>query len=209
LSDQPQPPPSPRGLIAHGLPLTSLELGLTVNDAMPESRGPTANFHGLSERQRVLHHHRMTITFRAAIVCTAVITAALATACSNPTGAARLAGDWDVYVARGSTTLPGFEGWRRMGFAHFARSGSSLTGSIRRRTGEPILDIARIVSHGDSVRLTGNDNQSIEGTWRADTLSGTMLANGKPAGQRLRLIRRSTPFVVEQPYALWPGPVSD
>ena len=29
-------------------------------------------------------------------------------------------GDWDAYVALGSTPLPGFEGWRRMGFAHFA-----------------------------------------------------------------------------------------
>ncbi|MFI5243284.1 MAG: CocE/NonD family hydrolase, partial [Gemmatimonadales bacterium] len=142
-------------------------------------------------------------------MCVAALAVVFASACATGEKSPALAGDWDVYVARGSTTLPGFEGWRRMGFAHFARSGSSLTGSIRRRTGEPILDIARIVSHGDSVRLTGNGNQSIEGAWRGDTLSGTMLADGKPAGQRMRLVRRSTPFVVEQPYALWPGPVSD
>jgi len=81
LSDQPQPPPSPCGLISHGLPLTSLELGLTVNEVMPESRGPTANFHALSERSLVLHHHPMTNALRAALVGMVAIAVGLATAC--------------------------------------------------------------------------------------------------------------------------------
>jgi predicted acyl esterase len=120
-----------------------------------------------------------------------------------------LAGDWDAYLARGSSALPGFEGWRRMGFAHFAGIDSSLTGSIRRRTGEPILAVTHVVTHRDSVRLSGDGNRSINAAWRGDTLSGTMLEDDKPIGQRIRLVRRSTPFVVEQPYALWPGAVSD
>ena len=36
-----------------------------------------------------------------------------------------LAGDWDVYIALGSRPKFGFEGWRRMGFAHFAGADSA------------------------------------------------------------------------------------
>lgn len=36
-----------------------------------------------------------------------------------------------------------------------------------------------------------------------------MLAAGKPAGRRVRLVRRATPFTVERSYPLWPGAVSD
>ena len=71
---------------------------------MPDSRGWNVNSRGLSEREPVVHHHRMTITFRA------VIAAALATACSHPTGAARLAGDWDAYVAARLHAAAGFRG---------------------------------------------------------------------------------------------------
>ena len=140
-----------------------------------------------------------------------MIAAALATACSHPTGAARLAGDWDAYVADGSTARPGFEGWRRMGFAHFAGADSGVAGSIRRRTGEPMLDgRAASSASGDSVLLDrAPRDQSIDGAWHGDTLTGVMLADGKPAGRRIRLVRRATPFVVEQNYALWPGAVSD
>jgi putative CocE/NonD family hydrolase len=120
-----------------------------------------------------------------------------------------LIGDWDAYVALGSTPLPGFEGWRRMGFAHFASDSSGITGSIRRRTGEPMLDLARADVRGDSVFISGARNQMLAATWRGDTLSGLMLAGGKPSGRRYRLVRRSTPFVAEQQYLLWPGAVSD
>ncbi len=96
-----------------------------------------------------------------------------------------------------------------MGFAHFADSNSVLTGSIRRRTGEPILDVARVDAQPDSVVLTGKGNQSIAANWHGDTLSGVMLTDGKPSGRRIRFVRRAGPFVVEQQYPLWPGAVSE
>ncbi|HEY2163800.1 MAG TPA: CocE/NonD family hydrolase [Gemmatimonadaceae bacterium] len=129
-------------------------------------------------------------------------------ACSR-SSAHSVAGDWDAYVALGSTPLPGFEGWRRMGFAHFASGDSGVTGSIRRRTGEPMLDLARADVRGDSVFVSGGQNQTLAAGWHGDTLSGLMLAGGKPSGRRYRLVRRATPFVVEQQYPLWPGAVSD
>ena len=39
-----------------------------------------------------------------------------------------LAGDWDVYIALSAQPKFGFEGWRRMGFAHFAGSDSGNVG---------------------------------------------------------------------------------
>jgi len=120
-----------------------------------------------------------------------------------------LTGDWDAYVARGTTTLAGFEGWRRMGFAHFASADSGFVGSIRRRTGERMLDVAHVNAKGDSIILSGDGRQALAAAWHGDTLTGVMTANGRPAGQRVRLVRRSTPFAIEHNYALWPGAVSD
>jgi len=128
--------------------------------------------------------------------------------CTRPQSPS-LIGDWDAYVALGSTPLPGFEGWRRMGFAHFTSDTSGITGSIRRRTGEPMLELTRAHVRGDSVFISGARNQVLAATWRGDTLSGLMLAGGKPSGRRYRLVRRATPFVAEQQYLLWPGAVSD
>ncbi len=134
-------------------------------------------------------------------------------ACASPGagGASRptLVGDWDAYMASGSVARSGFVGWRRMGFAHFTGSDSSIAGSIRRRTGEPILDVSRVRVHSDSLELTGNAGQSMVAHWSGDTLTGVFLAQGKPAGKMIRLVRRSSPFVVEKPYLLWPGAVSD
>ncbi|MGH7621780.1 MAG: CocE/NonD family hydrolase, partial [Gemmatimonadaceae bacterium] len=96
-----------------------------------------------------------------------------------------------------------------MGFAHFADGDSGVVGTIRRRTGEPMLDPARAVAHGDSVVVSGGRDQSIAAAWHGDTLVGMMLAGGKPAGRRIRLVRRATPFVVETNYELWPGAVSE
>ena len=132
----------------------------------------------------------------------------LAASCSRQAPLS-LAGDWDAYLASGSATNPGFTGWRRMGFAHFERRDSGLVGSIRRRTGEPLVDEARVSSRADTIIVTGAHDQSIAGAWHGDTLIGVMLAAGKPAGRRIRLIRRAKPFTVEQNYALWPGAVSD
>ncbi|MEP6766223.1 MAG: CocE/NonD family hydrolase, partial [Gemmatimonadaceae bacterium] len=134
--------------------------------------------------------------------------AIIANACtSSPReNAPSLVGDWDAYLAGGSTARAGFEGWRRQGFAHFV-SGDS--GAIRRRTGEPIVSVTRVVTHGDSMVLYGQGDQSITASWHGDTLTGVIMAAGKPSGRRVRLVRRRTPFVVEESYALWPGAVSD
>jgi hypothetical protein len=133
------------------------------------------------------------------------ILAALVAACMPRANSPSIAGDWDAYLADGSAAHPGFEGWRRMGFAHFATSDS---GSIRRRTGDTILTVTQVATRGDSLILSGRD-QSINAAWHGDTLTGVMFTGGKPAGRRIRLVRRTTPFVVEQFYALWPGAVSD
>src|SRR4051812_39362879 len=100
-----------------------------------------------------------------------------------------LTGDWDAYIANGSTPLPGFEGWRRQGFAHFAQGDSGITGAIRRRTGEPLLDVAHVTIAGDSITLGGNparaNAQSLVARWHGDTIVGVLAANGKPAGRRI------------------------
>jgi uncharacterized protein len=140
--------------------------------------------------------------------CVAIAALATIAGCAPRASGPALAGDWDVYLARGSAEHPGFEGWRRMGFAHFAASDSGFAGSINRRTGEPILAVTRVVTRSDSVVLSGGD-QAIDAAWHGDTLTGTMLAGGKPAEQRIRFVGRATPFVAEQPYLLWPGTVSD
>jgi uncharacterized protein len=136
-----------------------------------------------------------------------------ATACSHTAAAPTLAGDWDAYFARGSTTLPGFEGWRRMGFAHFAGPDSGNAGAIRSRTGEPMLAVASVARRRDTVVLSSPagaaGERSLRATWHGDTLVGALYAGDKPADRRVRLVRRATPFVVEKNYELWPGAVSD
>ena len=139
----------------------------------------------------------------------AILALAAAMACTPLANSPTITGDWDAYLAWGSTPHPGFEGWRRMGFAHFAGADSGYAGSIRRRTGEPIVVVTRVSARSDSVLLRGEDDQSINAAWHGDTLTGVMLESGKPAGRRIRLVRRTTPFIVEQRYALWPGAVSD
>ncbi len=120
-----------------------------------------------------------------------------------------LAGEWDAYVALGSTSRGGFEGWRRMGYAHFAGTDSANVGTVRRRTGEPMLTVRSVNVRGDTVLVNGDRGQSLDARWHHDTLVGVMLAQGKPSGTRLRLVRRTTAAVAEQNYPLWPGAVSD
>ena len=134
----------------------------------------------------------------------------VAVGCASQGAAKDLHGDWDAYIADGSTARPGFEGWRRMGFAHFAGADSGFAGVIRRRTGEPMVTVTNVAMANDSVLLTGiKTRESLEGTWRNDTLTGVLLNDGRPTGRRMRLVRRKAPFVVEQNYLLWPGAVSD
>ncbi|MEP7326807.1 MAG: CocE/NonD family hydrolase [Gemmatimonadota bacterium] len=130
-------------------------------------------------------------------------------ACSASPRRPSLAGDWDAYQALGTTPQVGFEGWRRIGFAHFTDLDSGAVGAIRRRTGEPIITVTRVTRHADSLLLSGPDDQTFEAAWRGDTLTGLQLTGGQPAGRRIRLVRRTTPFTIEVPYAVWPGAVSD
>ncbi len=143
------------------------------------------------------------------IVATLAIGSAIACGPREHAPARTVAGDWDAYVALGSTPHEGFEGWRRMGFAHLEGHDTAMTGAIRRRSGEPMLDVKRVVAHGDSV-LLANDSTRLDASWHGDTLVGELFAaGGTPAGRRIRLVRRTTPFTVEQQYLLWPGAVSD
>src|SRR5262245_49428656 len=68
-------------------------------------------------------------------------------ACAATSDGHTVAGDWDAYVASGSTPLEGFEGWRRQAFAHFAGRDSAFVGSIRRRTGEPMLEVSSVTGN--------------------------------------------------------------
>jgi hypothetical protein len=90
--------------------------------------------------------------------CAAILALGVATGCIPREKPPMLAGDWDAYLTRGSTALPGFEGWRRMGFAHFAGGDSTLAGSISRRTGEAILAVTHVATRADSVVLRGAGN---------------------------------------------------
>ena len=120
-----------------------------------------------------------------------------------------LAGDWDAYVALGSTPRAGLRGMAPHGLRALRRARLE-----RRRIDPPPHRRADARRHarrrarrlGRARRATANRSSA---AWHGDTLTGVMLAGGKPAGRRIRLVRRATPFVAEQHYALWPGAVSD
>ena len=120
-----------------------------------------------------------------------------------------LAGDWDVYIALSAKPKFGFEGWRRMGFAHFAGSDSGFVGFLRRRTGDPMLTVTQVTASGDSVLLTQDARVMMRAAWRGDTLTGVQWNGDRLLDRRFRLVRRATPFVVEHDYAVWTMPASD
>jgi putative CocE/NonD family hydrolase len=120
-----------------------------------------------------------------------------------------LTGDWDVYIALSAQPKFGFEGWRRMGFAHFAGADSGFTGFLRRRTGEPMLTVTQVTVVGDSVLLTQDAQMKMKAAWHGDTLAGLQFNGDKPLDRRFRLVRRATPGVVEQNYQVWTMPASD
>ena len=122
---------------------------------------------------------------------------------------ATLAGEWDVYIALSARPHVGFEGWRRMGFAHFAGSDSGNVGWLRRRTGQPMLTVASVSGNGDSVLLTQDARVTMRAAWHGDTLVGVQFVNDRPMDRRYRLVRRATPGVVEHDYQVWTMPASD
>jgi hypothetical protein len=143
---------------------------------------------------------------RALVVILVLALAAGPVAAGRP--APSLTGEWDVYIALSARPHFGFEGWRRMGFAHFAASDSGNVGWLRRRTGQPILNVTSITASGDSVLLI-QDSVIMRAAWHGDTLVGVQFVNGRPLDRRYRLVRRATPGVVEQDYQVWTMPASD
>ena len=150
-------------------------------------------------------HELRSLTLRIVILCVST----LGIACSPTPLRNRLDGDWDAYLAMGSTPREGFEGWRRMAFAHFETTNGKTVGSIRRRAGQPLLDVSDVAVAGDTLMLESGGATAMRAAWHGDTLVGVMLANGAPSGRRVRLVRRASPFPVERNYELWPGAVSD
>lgn len=127
----------------------------------------------------------------------------------RPSSTGSLAGDWDVYIALSAKPKFGFEGWRRMGFAHFAGADSGNVGYLRRRTGEPMLTVTRVTFTGDSVLLTQDARVAMHAAWHGDTLTGVQLVGDRVLDRRFRLVRRDTPGVVEHDYQVWTMPASD
>ena len=160
---------------------------------------------GTRNHLRHLMHELRSLTLRIVILCVST----LGIACSPTPLRNRLDGDWDAYLAMGSTPREGFEGWRRMAFAHFETTNGKTVGSIRRRAGQPLLDVSDVAVAGDTLMLESGGATAMRAAWHGDTLVGVMLANGAPSGRRVRLVRRASPFPVERNYELWPGAVSD
>src|SRR5690348_18459424 len=106
------------------------------------------------------------------VLAVAVVALALGSVAFVPRSpsAGALAGEWDVYIALSAKPKFGFEGWRRMGFAHFAGADSGNVGWLKRRTGEPMLTVTSVTSTGDSVVLTQDARVSMRAAWHGDTL---------------------------------------
>jgi putative CocE/NonD family hydrolase len=137
----------------------------------------------------------------------AVLACGLLTGCARG-GRHELAGDWDVYVALSAQPKFGFEGWRRMGFAHFAGADAGNAGFLKRRTGEAMLTVNHVAVNGDNVVLTQDSNVVMRAAWQGDALVGLQYVGGKVMDRRFRLVRRSTPGVVERDYQVWNMPAS-
>src|SRR5437899_11444382 len=95
-----------------------------------------------------------------------------------------LAGDWDVYVALSAQPKFGFEGWRRMGFAHFAGSDSGFVGWLRRRTGEPMLTVTQASPNGDCVMLAQGPVATLRAAWRGVRLARVASLGGRALRRR-------------------------
>ena len=104
----------------------------------------------------------------------------------SPRPAATLTGDWDVYIALSATPKFGFEGWRRMGFAHFAGADSGNVGYLMRRTGQPMLTANQVATSGDSVILTQDARVVMRAAWHGDTLAGLQYVDGKVMDRHIR-----------------------
>ncbi len=96
-----------------------------------------------------------------------------------------------------------------MGFAHFADRDSGNVGWLRRRTGDTILNVTTAAENGDSILLTQDADVLLRAAWHGDTLAGLQYEKDQVMDRRFRLVRRSTPGVVEHDYQLWTMAASD
>ncbi len=147
--------------------------------------------------------------FKAVVLGAVVVLVALTTALTRHRADNRLAGDWDVYIALSATPKFGFEGWRRMAFAHFSGADSGNAGVVMRRTGQPVLTANQVAANGDSVVMTQDARSVMRGAWHGDTLEAHQYVNGRVMDRRFRFVRRSTPGVVEHDIQVWNIPASD
>jgi hypothetical protein len=154
-----------------------------------------------------LHWRHRGARWLAVVLVLAVATTTVAARSSRRKG--DVTGEWDVYIALSATPHSGFEGWRRMAFAHFAGRDSGNVGFVERRTGQPILKVSKVAFNGDSVILTQDDRALMRAAWHGDTLVGVQYTNGNLQNRRYRFVRRSTPAVVEPTYQVWKMPASD
>ena len=121
-----------------------------------------------------------------------------------------LAGEWDVYIALSAKPKFGFEGWRRMGFAHFAGSDSGNVGCPappHRRADahrHPGLDHRRL-----GAADAGRAGHDARGLARGHARRGCSIVGDRTLDRRFRLVRRATPGVVEHDYQVWSMPASD
>ena len=147
------------------------------------------------------------LSTRVVIIATGLCIGTLA--CTARPNGPTLTGDWDVYVAYGSTARAGFEGWRRMGFAHFdARQRRARTEPFADAPANRCSPSRASVRTRDSVVLAGDEQSSTHGR---GTATRSLASCSPPATRRPAHSPRppSEPFVAEKIYDLWPGAVSD
>ena len=104
--------------------------------------------------------------------------------CAAPPTPPKIAGDWDAYFASGVTARPGFEGWRRMGFAHFSATSTGVTGVVRRRTGEPMVEVTRTEGRGDQQ----NGLATLRAADEADAVPGDRRMGTQPVERRAEIL---------------------
>src|SRR5437868_10924559 len=89
-------------------------------------RGRTWSTNRTAWRSEMMHSASRARGAHALVIVLLLALAASAFVTARP--APSLAGEWDVYIALSARPHFGFEGWRRMGFAHFAGADSGNVG---------------------------------------------------------------------------------
>ncbi len=145
--------------------------------------------------------------------------AALGACARGPTAdrADALTGDWDWYRTMGTEPIGGFEGSRRMAFAHFEGTDAAKAW-VRHRSDTPMYGVREVRLDGDSLLLTlaapgsgapasaveagPGEAPSFRGVVHGDTIVG-LRYRGAEAVERVRLLRRSSTPDYEPYTSLW------